>query len=238
MLYTLWRVFESHTRNTHIFQPEGAEDLAIFDDSNLIEIVQVKAYGHHLRLSDLDPDQRDSFLYRAAKRLKGHASLKVKLVSFSPLGSELRQALGNSDGKQRRVAEKIAANGILTSKEACELLRKIDAVEIDEDSVQSQVYERLRSGATGGDPKFSLDVLMCWMYQCAEKKTKVSRSEFIDKINAIGRCVAGRAAHHEEFGTSIVPIESFEIPPSMKRSLAEEFYRGVPTRYEHILADV
>ena len=41
-LYTLFRVLESGNAANLIFQPEGKEDLSIFDTANnLIEVVQV-----------------------------------------------------------------------------------------------------------------------------------------------------------------------------------------------------
>ena len=45
-LYTLYRIL---TDNIAKFQPEGKEDLAIFQDTGqLSEIVQVKSYSHAL----------------------------------------------------------------------------------------------------------------------------------------------------------------------------------------------
>lgn len=41
------------------FQPEGEEDLAVYDNSkNLIEVVQVKNYNKPLALSTLEPQNR------------------------------------------------------------------------------------------------------------------------------------------------------------------------------------
>ncbi|NJO48450.1 MAG: hypothetical protein HC840_02010 [Leptolyngbyaceae cyanobacterium RM2_2_4] len=61
-LYTLSRILEPHTTSNLVFQPEGAEDLAVFDETNrLIEIVQVKAYSKNLTLSSLSPQKIDSF---------------------------------------------------------------------------------------------------------------------------------------------------------------------------------
>ncbi len=43
-LYILWRILESDRDAGRVFQPEGQEDLAIYDaEDNLSEVIQVKA---------------------------------------------------------------------------------------------------------------------------------------------------------------------------------------------------
>jgi hypothetical protein len=50
-LYTLWRILESEDSSHLIFQPEGHEDLAIFDSNEtLLQVVQVKAHKGDLVL--------------------------------------------------------------------------------------------------------------------------------------------------------------------------------------------
>src|SRR5215213_641237 len=90
-LYALSRIFESST--DLVFQPEGEEDLSIFDSANnLIEVVQVKSYGVNLTLSNFKPDKKDSFFYRVAKLLTSTPSLNIKIASYGTVGPELFQA--------------------------------------------------------------------------------------------------------------------------------------------------
>jgi len=52
-LYCLFRLFEDGLPENYILQPEGIEDLAIFDASGvLLEVVQVKDYSSPLVASD------------------------------------------------------------------------------------------------------------------------------------------------------------------------------------------
>src|SRR3954469_25533848 len=89
-LYILWRILESEDSAYLIFQPEGHEDLAIYNSNEvLLEAVQVKAYKEGLVLSSLLPPKpkpgslpkRDSFFYRAASLLKTNPQLEISIVS-------------------------------------------------------------------------------------------------------------------------------------------------------------
>lgn len=60
-LYILTHILESDGKDL-IFQPEGAEDFAIWNTSHrLLEIVQVKAYSADLTPSVFSPRKADSF---------------------------------------------------------------------------------------------------------------------------------------------------------------------------------
>src|SRR4051812_41678360 len=78
-LYTLFRIFESNNADM-VFQPEGAEDLSVYDGAkNLVEVVQVKSYGSNLTLSDFKPEKKDSFFYRVENLLQATSTLSVKI---------------------------------------------------------------------------------------------------------------------------------------------------------------
>ncbi len=81
-LYTLYRIL---TDNIAKFQPEGKEDLAIFQNiEHLSEIVQVKSYSYELALSDLEPHKKDGFFARLAREAPFSQSVQIRLVSYDP----------------------------------------------------------------------------------------------------------------------------------------------------------
>ena len=55
-LYVLSRVLRPNQADL-VFQPEGIEDLAIYDGNRLLEICQVKAVGEPLALSHFQPSR-------------------------------------------------------------------------------------------------------------------------------------------------------------------------------------
>lgn len=107
---------------------------------------------------------------------------------------------------------------------------------MDEEALQKQVFDFLHASAVGGDPESAFDLLIVWVYFAAEKKQKLTYSDLVTKINAIGRYIAARSAHHQEWFTSIVPIEDGPVDENCRDQLAVEFYNGISTRYSHILA--
>ena len=104
-LYTLARIL-LHESTDLVFQPEGAEDLAIWDINNcLLEAIQAKAYSANLTLSLLSPEKTDSFLYRASNSLNAYPGIRITLVSFGDVGIELLQATQEDGRERQRVAQ-------------------------------------------------------------------------------------------------------------------------------------
>src|SRR3989442_614604 len=139
-LYTLWRILESEDSAHLIFQPEGYEDLAIFDSKEtLLEVVQVKAHEGDLGLSSLLPPKpkpgslprRDSFFYRAASLLKTNPQLEISIVSFGTIGSELLRAFQTDGYERKNIAKKLGEHKNLDEKDIKQLLAKIRAIHVD-----------------------------------------------------------------------------------------------------------
>jgi len=238
-LYTLFRVFETGSAANLIFQPEGEEDLSICDTANnLIEVVQVKSYGSTLTLSDFKPDKKDTFFYRIAKLSKAHSGLSITIASFGTVGPELRQALAIDGPDRQQVAHKLSEHGYLPEAEAQALLGKIQLTRVDEAALTQSVYSTLRNSLAGVDAEAAFDLLHYWLFICSERKTKLTQQDVIDRVNRVGKFTAERAAHHGQWFTTIVPIEDHALTDEARQELTDEFYRGISTHYDHILADL
>ena len=238
-LYVLSRILRSGKDAANVIQPEGLEDLAIFDaDGQLIEVVQVKALGTDLALSSFDPQRPDSFFYRAAQLLRTTPNPKITVASFGPIGPEMTAAWGSDVSARERVAAKLAGYGALTNHDAREVIQAIHLAPVSEAALTREIRQSLKRMATGIDPEPALELLLYWVYVCSEHKTKISQANVIRRVDQVGRFLAERAAHHQHWFTSIVPIQDRAIPAGERDRLAEEFYRGVGARYEHILAGV
>src|SRR5947209_2226066 len=108
-LYTLSRILQRTNGKDFIYQPEGREDLAVFDaEHNLLEIVQVKERSQNLVLSSFEPEKKDSFFYRVATEIKSTPDVKVNIVAFGNVGPELKAAIEENGKDRARVAAKIA----------------------------------------------------------------------------------------------------------------------------------
>lgn len=239
-LYTLSRVLERTDGEGFIYQPEGREDLAVFsNDHSLLEIIQVKQRSQNLDLSSFKPEKKDSFFYRVAAELQSAPDIRIRIVAFGNVGPELRKAIEEDGPDRARVAEKVAERKHLSEAEAAHLLEKIQLNPVDEEDLKNRVYAALKGSLAGVDPDSAFEQLSYWLYVCAENKTKITRDDVIEHVNAVGRFAASRAAHHREWFTSIAPLEDGAVGGMLGRDeLADEFYRGVSARYEHVLADL
>jgi hypothetical protein len=235
-LYTLTRLLDPPSDNGFIYQPEGQEDLAVYSNQQtLLEIAQVKQRSQNLVLSSFEPDKKDSFFPRVAAQLRNNSNAKISIVAFGEVGPELQNAIQENGTDRARVARKIANFGYVSETEAISLFDKIDLITFDEAVLRQRVFTALESSLAGVDPNSAFELLTYWLYHCAEKKSKISRQILIERINAVGRFVASRAAYHSEWFTSIIPLAREKVE---RDELSEEFYRGSSTRYEHILADL
>jgi hypothetical protein len=237
-LYTLHRILKAEEGTNLVFQPEGEEDLAIFDNSgNLVEVNQVKSFKGNLVLSNFKPDKKDSFFYRVAELLRATPNVKITIISYSE-SPQLRKAL-QSDGKDRQqIAKKLGEFGYISESVAESLLSKIQIQTVSEGTLTQDVYNRLGDSLMGVDPHAAFELLHNWLYVCSEGKLKIARRDVIDRIHRVGKVLAERAAHLKEWGTTILPIQDQEIDDQTRQDLADEFYRGISTNYNHILADL
>ncbi len=233
-LYTLACILESDGRD-FVFQPEGIEDLGVYRGQRPLRTMQVKAYSDNLTLSSFSPEKPKSFFHRVANELAAHDDLSIEVISFGPIGMEIIGAWSGKTEHQASVRTKLRGYKF-NDGQIDTLFRRLQWQRVDEGSIQKQVFDFLRDSAVGGDPESAFSLLTAWIYLAAEKKQHITYSDLVDKLNAIGRYSAERSAHHQEWFTSIIPIEDIPVDTSRNEQLAQEFYNGISTRYSHILA--
>lgn len=232
-LYTLACILHSADRDL-IFQPEGLEDLVVYCGQQPVRTMQVKAYSGNLTLSSFSPEKQGSFFHRVTDHAVDD-DLEIEVVSFGPIGSEIEGAWSGVEQHHTSVRTKLLGHKF-TDVQVDTLFNRLQWHKVDEESLQRQVFDFLRDSTAGGDPETAFDLLTIWVYFAAEKRQKITYSELIDKINAIGTYNAERAAHLQEWGNSIIPIKDAPVDSDQHEQLAREFYNGISTRYSHILA--
>lgn len=232
-LYTLACILHPDGQNL-IFQPEDTEDLAVFCGKQQLRTVQVKAYSDNLTLSCFTPGKPGSFFHRVTD----HATdddFEIEVVSFGPIGAEIEGAWSGVEQHCASVRKKLC-DYKFTDAQVDTLFSRLQWQKVDEETLQKKIFDFLRDSAAGGDPETAFDLLTIWIYFAAEKKQKITYTDLIDKINAIGTFNAERSAHHQEWGNSIIPITDAPVDSDQNEQLAREFYKGISTRYSHILA--
>ncbi len=235
-LYTLSRILGSGVPDKRIFKPEGYEDLVILgEDRRVLEAVEVKAHGKNLTLSDFSPQKPESFLRRAVRIANEYPTATIRIVSFGPIGPEMSKAWELDGDERTSVRRKMAGYGF-SSADVDTLFSSVILREVDERSLRDDVFAYLRQGLTGGDPERAFDLLNHWLYRASEEQEEITCASLRVRISDVGRYLAERAHHHQEWFTSIVPLEDSVISAEDQELLTNEYYQGVAARFQHILA--
>lgn len=233
-LYILSRIINDNEKFK--YHPEGMEDLDIFFENELKELIQVKFYTNNLTLSDLDPEKESSFLKRSLRRFKDGLNPKIKLVSLGPVGPELKNAF-KTKGKDRSKIESKLRNKGYKNDEINLIFNKIKIIELNENKLKEKIVNYLKTKHTGFDPENSFNLLMNWIYQSSEKAEVIDKYSLIDRLNNVATFLSERYNFIEEYGRSIRTITPVQKVQNYEK-LAKEFYMGISARYEHIIADL
>ncbi|MBB4635622.1 hypothetical protein [Longimicrobium terrae] len=233
-LYTLALMLEPGAENL-VFQPEGKEDLDVYAGDELKRVIQVKGHADPLSLSKLGHGQDDSFLRRASE-LCARAGLEIVVATFGPVGPELEGAWAGTANHRASVVTKLRDGGFDDEKIA-NLFASVRFEQVSEVVLRQQVFDFLSESLLGGDPESAFDLLVAWLYQAAEGRRRITTADLRDRITRVGRYLAERAAHHQEWFTSIVPLDDAPITLERREELAIEYHRGVAARFDHITTD-
>lgn len=239
-LYSLWRIL-SDTDGALIFQPEGAEDLAVFDsDLRLVEAIQVKDFTGKLSLSDLKPQSDAGFFARMLERRREHPNARTVLASYGDLGPELLEAIEGSSLSRGRVLDKLLdKQSSLSRSEATELLDGLQGnVECpDASELEAKVLNDLQSTVAQADVETALDLLLIWLLKAAESRRSITRASLFGQIESIGEFLTTVRTQASEWMSTVSPVNFTELSDKEAESLRSEYRRGVHATWKHILAD-
>jgi len=229
-LYILERILNSNSQD--VFYPEGAEDLLIKSETGEIkEVIQIKNYTSNLALSNLEPEKEDSFFRRSlTDYYEEDIHPKIILVSFGVLGQELSSLM--TEKKSSPIREKLILKKY-SGDEVKWLFKHLSISTVDEANLTTLATKHLSDTITGFSSTIAFDLLMYWLYLISEERGFINRKKLINKLQSIGLFFSKRKSFLIEFGTTILPLES--SGERDREQLADEFYQGISTRFEHIV---
>lgn len=237
-LYVLYRILISENASQLVFQPEGREDLTIFDHTGvLLEDIQVKALQDNLTISTFDPKNPRAFFHRTIQTAQTQPQASVKIVSFGPIGPEMSSAWQKNGPERDTVRQKLTGHGYLPSDIQI-LFDSIELTTVDETVLTTTVFDFIHDSLVGISAAHAFELLVYWLFTASEKQEKITYAILIDKINNVGRFLTERAVNHLEWFTTIHPIEEISVDSQRQQELQVEFYQGTSARYDHILAEL
>ncbi len=245
-LYCLYRLFDDGLADDAVIQPEGNEDLEIRDNTGKrLEVVQVKDYSTDLTASHFKP----SFYRRISDLCASDSSVTIKIVSYGPIGPELLQAYDNGQDTPKRSLNTLTKDRDesdkegntktikgLSEEEAKQVLTRTDIEIVHEDVLTQYVVDKLKATMTSGNPEVAFENLMWWLISSAENQNRITRSHTIKKLTLLGKFIAYRNAHAQEWNVSIKPIDPASPNSATCERLNEEFFQGGRVRAEHVAA--
>lgn len=234
-LYILHTVLSSEDANL-AFLPEGQEDLDIYHGEQLSHSIQVKSHKNNLRYSDFNPTSSDSFFRRSLKTIK-NTDAAIKVATYGPVGPELAGAWSESKKERDSLFKKFYKDGY-TQDDYDALIQNIEWEDVNEQQLESSVFKLLQNTLVGGEPSTAFDLLNYWINRASEESLLLSRQMVVEKIQTVGLYLEQRAAHHEEWFTSIKPIMEEDLEAIDQKTVQSDFYEGVSVGYRHILCDL
>ena len=234
--YVLRRILTCPSEANLVFRPEGVEDLAVLGASgHLVEVVQVKSYSSDLTLSSFSPDKEGSFFHRAVSLCKDHDEVRVTVASFGPFGPEMRSAWDGDPKARQSIEAKLGSYGIGPPEREL-LFRRVCLEPVDAADNERAIRDLLKETLAGGDPAVAFDLLSYWLFRAAEAKEAIEPQTVMERLTGIGSYLAQRSTHHQEWFTSIHPIDDRQIGETERTTLRDEFRQGIAAKYEHVLA--
>ena len=232
-LYILLRIIESD--DEWIFRPEGIEDLAVYDAlGELTEIVQVKSHTAPLVQSSFG----SAFYRRISKLIKDNPTVPIIIASYGPIGVKLHEAIDKPESQEHTDFIKYINNIIENLNSATLIANSLRIDTVDEKDIINRVIGKLAKLCTSVEPQRALEVLWWWIYSASENRELLDRKIIIGKITQVGRFLTQRAAFHDEWFKTIIPLEDTEISNERRKILVDEFASGITARFEHIIANV
>lgn len=158
-LYILREILQAKNSEL-IFQPEGNEDLAVYQGEKLIRAVQVKALGEPLVLSHfIETDKTDTFIHRSLDLLKSDESPRLEVISFGAIGNEIASAWSESDTNKETNQNKIRrklVNLKISDYQVDQLFENLVWGSVKEHELHQEISKYLSQTLTSGSIEHAL----------------------------------------------------------------------------------
>ncbi|ANH81650.1 hypothetical protein A8C56_12265 [Niabella ginsenosidivorans] len=218
--------------NDFIYRLEGEEDLDILDNNGqILFAIQLKNLGNTITLSNILSETKTSFVKRFLDKYREAIPI---LVSYGEISKDLKNWSDHKDS----ISEK--ENAILKKykiiPEDWKVVKtKTQFIEINEESIASEVEQLIKENFTEIDPIPTIGYLLYWLQFIAEKQQPITKKDLYDKVQDFAKYLSERIAIHNQYGVVLKPLHKISTDDANHQQLEKEFYNATLTKYEHIL---
>lgn len=235
-LYIAKRIIDNCDEDA-LYMPETIEDLTIqFPQSNStyeFELVQIKALGEPLTLSNLNPSKEDSF-FKHVQAMRESTSLKPKVVVFGKVGIELLGFTKKKEPHFSSISSKLTA--LNYSEDFCSWLSDNLSFEVCEEGViQNQIFMYLAETVEcAASPELALSYLTDTVSQYSRLQRSITKNLWINRIRDIGCQISALGGWVSQYGKTIIPTSNYLNLDLNVDTLEEQYRQGANAQLSHI----
>ncbi len=216
------------------YRPEGYEDLDIYNEQGkLVEVIQVKNLKSGVLISDILSSNKTSFIKRGLQLISKTESVKLTLVSFTSISTEITDIIRSANPTKE---SKIIKDYHLIPNQWQSLKKQFSTEIVNEDILYAECLSNFKSLFELVDPEVTLELLLYWIALCAEKGEVITRASLIKRAEASNEYIKEKASVIATSGTYLKPLHLPKATLVGDRLLADEYYSGISARHEHIIA--
>ncbi len=228
-LYIAYRLIKLNEKDD--MYPENVEDLMIKQNNEVKELVQVKNLSSDLSLSDLNPQNEDSFFNRVLRYKE--KDIIIKVVSFGNIGSELEGLIRKNEKDIKNISDKLKKYNF--KKDEIEwILKKLEIEKVDEKELKELIIEEIKKDyITGIAPNIIFNHLICYIASLSRFKQKTNFNLWNKKVHNIIKDIRSIKGMYAQYGKTIININDYKSSKTLEE-LKKEYYEGVDASPAHI----
>ena len=211
--------------------PETVEDLMIKKNEKIKELIQIKNLSKKLSLSDLKPQEEDSFFKRVLKYKKENVIIKV--VSFGDIGEEFQGVIKRNQKDIDNFKAKMLSYGY-TLEDVDWILKNLSIEKENEKCLEKEIYSKLRENfKTSIESNIIFNNLINYISKLSRYTEMTNRKIWNIEVDRVINDIMSIKGMYNQYGRTIVNLREYKSQKKYEQ-LEKEYRMGIDARPDHI----
>ena len=211
--------------------PETVEDLMIKKNEKIKELIQIKNLSKKLSLSDLKPQEEDSFFKRVLKYKKENVIIKV--VSFGDIGEEFQGVIKHNQNDIDNFKAKMLSYGY-TLEDVNWILKSLAIEKENEECLEKEIYNKLRENfKTSIESNIIFNNLINYISKLSRYTGMTNRKIWNIEVDRVINDIMSIKGMYNQYGRTIVNLREYKSQKEYEQ-LEKEYRMGIDARPDHI----